>query len=343
MIKVGVLCAQRSPPFCMYDEKTKIFSGIAVDLWKKIAESKNYEYEFIFAGTNYSDAISDIKKYDILIGDFIKSERRLQYVDFTIPFFLSKHTFIERDSHIAWKLLKYILSFIVILFTIIIACVPITISILATDKIIQFQNFKKYTFLKEIFTDAFLFTALSFIYRKPSVFKPYSSKTKILMWFYALGGFLLLCLFVAGMIEIFKNQYSDSSQPYKDKQIVTTKNKKNTYKNIRDKYAIPNPVKLKTEDSITPLLDEFLKNKKNDYLKVHEDKAYYFKKKKSKYGDIDITENELGWLGRYFILPKKSKYLQEINTEILKLRASNETKNIIKKYLSYRQSKYAMI
>ena len=116
MLKVGVITSSRSPPFVIYDEKTKKFSGIAIDLWKKIADEKNYEYKFIDAGKSYKKVVENINKYDIVVGDIMKTKSRLATLDFSIPYYLSRSSFAEHKEEIYFKVGKYVLYFLLNIF-----------------------------------------------------------------------------------------------------------------------------------------------------------------------------------------------------------------------------------
>lgn len=347
MLKVGVITSPRAPPFVIYDEKTKEYSGIAIDIWKKIAEEKDYKYKFIDAGKSYKTAVENIDKYDIVIGDTMKTKSRTKTIDFSIPYYLSRSSFAERENNIYVQVGKYIIYFLSILFTTILILTPISILLQLKDQNLNFEDFKNPKNLFNFLYDGALFTSLSIIYRKPSFFKPYSTHQRNYMIFLAIVGFFLLCFFIAGMIEIFKKKFSIDETPFKDNTVLTKKNKKNRYKIIKDKYATPVSYVIDDDDSLQPLLDEFVREKKYDNVNIYEDKGYFYKKRHfdidNKYDDVKFSKQTLGWNGRYFIMPKKSKLLKDVNIQIMKLRDANDTKKIVKKYLSYRLSRYAMV
>ena len=74
------------PPYVIY--KDNKFTGICVDVWKKIVEDNQIKYKFKHAGSAYDLAIKDLQqnKYDILIGAFAMTPKRYELVNFTYPY-----------------------------------------------------------------------------------------------------------------------------------------------------------------------------------------------------------------------------------------------------------------
>ena len=358
-MKVGVITSPLAAPFVIYKKKKGKdkgeYSGIAIDIWEKIAEIKQYDFQYVNAGDSYSKAIKNIDEYDIVIGDFRKNPERIQKISFTIPFFMSKRTFIEREEFFIIEILFYIIKSLALIFLFIVFLTPFSFFILNSQG--HFQKFSldelknkglfKSNLLKNIINTV-IFTSLSLIYRKPSIFTPFTNVIKFTSWVYAIFGIIIISLFIAGMVEIFRKYYTNGKTPFKGNKILTWKTKRDTYKQINDAYGIPKPLKKPKSKrkrlSAKPLLDEFVKdNNSYDNLKIREDVAYYFKKNNEKYKDIQLNGKQIGWDALHFVLPKNSNHLEDINNTILKLQERGDTKDIIKTHLGYSMSKYGMV
>jgi ABC-type amino acid transport substrate-binding protein len=67
------------------------FEGVAVALFRKIAEHYDWEYEFICVKRNYDQTLEDIRdgKYDIGVADFSVISRRFDWVLYTRPYYVA--------------------------------------------------------------------------------------------------------------------------------------------------------------------------------------------------------------------------------------------------------------
>jgi polar amino acid transport system substrate-binding protein len=87
-IKVGIILD--SHPFS-YRENDGSYAGVAVDLFRAIAEDLHWTYEFIPLGLNFDENIDRLARgeFDILLGALSITYERYQKVDFSFPFFLN--------------------------------------------------------------------------------------------------------------------------------------------------------------------------------------------------------------------------------------------------------------
>lgn len=78
-------------PFVIYDHGQ--YSGIAIDIWQRIAIANHWHYEYVPLGSNIEIALDKLSNknnnLDIIIGPISVTSERLQKVEFTRPFFLS--------------------------------------------------------------------------------------------------------------------------------------------------------------------------------------------------------------------------------------------------------------
>ena len=91
ILNVGVSIGD---PFVIYANNT--YNGIAIDLWKLIAEEQNIKYKFIPMGEHIDDAIKKLAagQIDILIGPVVPTYERMKLVDFTQPYYLNQIGFV---------------------------------------------------------------------------------------------------------------------------------------------------------------------------------------------------------------------------------------------------------
>lgn len=90
------------------------YSGIAIDLWERIAKYYNWEYTYIPLGQNIKDGINTLANgtsLDIIIGPVSVTSARLKEVDYTRPFYLSSIGVITKKHEISlWDIFKVIFS-----------------------------------------------------------------------------------------------------------------------------------------------------------------------------------------------------------------------------------------
>lgn len=86
-LKVGVALGE---PFAMTENND--FYGIAVDIWKLIAEEQNLKYQFVSVGEHIDSAVSSLAsgKIDVLIGPIVPTLERSKLVDFMQPYYLNQ-------------------------------------------------------------------------------------------------------------------------------------------------------------------------------------------------------------------------------------------------------------
>lgn len=87
VLKIGVSLGD---PFVISHNNE--FQGIAVDIWKLMAEELNLAYEFVPMGEHIDDAVSQLAmgKIDMLIGPVVPTYERYKKVDFMQPYYLNQ-------------------------------------------------------------------------------------------------------------------------------------------------------------------------------------------------------------------------------------------------------------
>ena len=98
------------------------FSGIAVDMWKKIASVLKINYRFIDAGINHKEAIEKLSKgeYDILVGNLNKYSKMNYNIKASSPYYLSKNAegIFNKKSFAAlqgfFQFLSFFLTFVIV-------------------------------------------------------------------------------------------------------------------------------------------------------------------------------------------------------------------------------------
>lgn len=117
----GNAIGERKLPFLITGSDNR-FSGIGVEMWKKISNVLKIKYRFIDAGKNHAEAIEKLSKgeYDILVGNLNKFSQMNYNVQASSPFFLSKNAegvFNKKSYaalHVIMKLTLYFFSFVVV-------------------------------------------------------------------------------------------------------------------------------------------------------------------------------------------------------------------------------------
>lgn len=86
-LKVGVAIGD---PFATTENNE--FYGIAIDIWKLIAEEQNLKYQFVSVGEHIDNAVSSLAQgnIDVLIGPIVPTFERNKLVDFMQPFYLNQ-------------------------------------------------------------------------------------------------------------------------------------------------------------------------------------------------------------------------------------------------------------
>ena len=90
VLKIGVA---GSAPFVFQNKQ----EGIAIEIWKKIAEKKSWDYKFV-PFTKVEDALSSLIKgeLDSVVGPISITSKRLEYIRFSQPFYNSSISIISR-------------------------------------------------------------------------------------------------------------------------------------------------------------------------------------------------------------------------------------------------------
>jgi len=95
VLKVGVAACD---PHCIQDPATGEWSGTAIDIMKRLAELVGVEFEPVSTTWDYIVAGLQAKKWDIAAALNDTPERAL-VVDFSLPFYLCKLTFVYKDGN----------------------------------------------------------------------------------------------------------------------------------------------------------------------------------------------------------------------------------------------------
>jgi polar amino acid transport system substrate-binding protein len=110
-LKVGVLLI---PPFAMMENNKP--KGIAIDLWREMAQRNNLPYKFVMFSESSNEIIDQLssKKIDVGIGPISITPERIKKADFTISYFNSAvNLAIKKEgSYFFYIMFKFIYAFI---------------------------------------------------------------------------------------------------------------------------------------------------------------------------------------------------------------------------------------
>jgi polar amino acid transport system substrate-binding protein len=87
ILKVGVALGE---PFAQVVNKE--YYGIAVDIWKQLAEELNLKYQFVALDEHIDEDVDKLAtgQIDVLIGPIVPTYERMKRVDFLQPFYLNQ-------------------------------------------------------------------------------------------------------------------------------------------------------------------------------------------------------------------------------------------------------------
>lgn len=94
-----------SPPFLMRDTMTGNFSGVAYQIWKNVANEKNWNYKNIkFRSVPEGLNALRHKKIDVLVGPINITSERAKLVNFSQPYYYSGQGIMSRvDDQSIWE------------------------------------------------------------------------------------------------------------------------------------------------------------------------------------------------------------------------------------------------
>ena len=101
LLKVGIA---GSAPFVFQNRE----EGIAVEIWKKIAEKKSWDYKFV-PFTKVEEALRSLNKgeLDLVVGPISITAKRLEYIRFSQPFYNSSISILSRiENKNLWQRIK---------------------------------------------------------------------------------------------------------------------------------------------------------------------------------------------------------------------------------------------
>ena len=309
ILKVGVISTNAIPHVIRDGDK---YSGIAVDIWKVIAKKNDIKFKFVEVGANQDEAISKLTKgkFDVLVGPYVISNKRFQHVDFTLPYFLSDvgiASVFKVNNLENYLVVSQILASIIFLF----------VCILFLNKFIQ--NFDK----DAHFANYFINSIPDFKDRK--------------MWI--LYSIIFLCISILYM-TYFKPSFNLGGYSLKGKKLIYSGNSlhKDIIKNYGSKAEIVENDK--TADHFKEISENSLFNKYinniNSYYGILDDTskiAYILHHNLDKFKNINMIRQKLSYSNLAFVVPKKSKNLDKINSALKEIQSEKISQIIVKKYL----------
>ena len=309
-IRVGVVSTNNAP-FVIREGNT--YSGISIDIWKNVAKNADIKYEFVEAGTTHDQSIDKLKakQVDILVGPYSVTNKKYQHVNFTIPYYLSdtalaslyKVNNLENYINIS-KTLAYIIFFFIF--------------ILFLNNFIN--NFDK----NASFADYFLKSIPDFKNRKMYIL------------------YLIILLSTAILyINIFNPNLNLGNTSLVGKTIMYDPNVTNNEKVIQNnKFRGVKKNFNKTAEHMKQIkenniLNEYIQKQNTIFGVVGNSSkiAYILNHNIDKFKNINIIRKNLAYDTFAFILPKKSKHLENINVALKESQDQKINQIIVKKYL----------
>ena len=312
-MRVGIISTGSIPFVIRNGEK---YSGIAVEIWEKIAKKLNIKFDYVEIPNDEDLAIQKIKSrdIDILIGPYSISEKRYKDVNFTIPFYMTnfcfasakKTDYLQNYINLSLSLLHVLFFFLLVLFI---------------------NNITK-----NLTKNANLFNV---IVNSIPTFNKFDKN----MWF--LYFIVFICVIII-YVNSFKPSFSLTPTRFllKNKSVLYTDN--NKVQTIIDKYkmkgkfiSVKNSADHLKQSNNDPLLNKYLKDnyKIDGFIDECSIISYILNNNNDKYKDIKIIGKNLSRELYSFVLPKESKLLDKINSTLRQHQLEKINQMIVTKYL----------
>ena len=333
-MKVGVYTGTSNAAPFVIKEGNK-YSGIAIDIWERVAKDLDIDFYYIKAEDDLELAIDDLRDglYDILIGPISMNESRFEKVDFTYPWFLSNVSLLKQktsgDKEVTIEIVKLIAVIFILTF------------ILTTFNSVFTQILKKTPFMSALKN-----TILNIISGKISKL-PKTKEHPFLKFV----NVLIIILGILFILKSFKTIMYPTEETIDPKQYI--KNKKvvvefeSTPLEVSRKLkAVPkqvfvDPKKVKPGKDLK--LDEYLQDP-SEYAGVVEQEAYlkhYLDNGDKRYDNLEIVKGDLGLEVLAFPIQKKSPVLSKINQKLQENQNSRIHEIIATKYVGAKLARNA--
>lgn len=333
-MKVGVYTGTSNAAPFVIKEGNK-YSGIAIDIWERVAKDLDIDFYYIKAEDDLELAIDDLRDglYDILIGPISMNESRFEKVDFTYPWFLSNVSLLKQktsgDKEVTMEIVKLIAVIFILTF------------ILTTFNSVFTQILKKTPFMSALKN-----TILNIISGKISKL-PKTKEHSFLKFV----NVLIIILGILFILKSFKTIMYPTEETIDPKEYI--KNKKvvvefeSTPLEVSRKLkAVPkqvfvDPKKVKPGKDLK--LDEYLQDP-SEYAGVVEQEAYlkhYLDNGDKRYDNLEIIKGDLGLEVLAFPIQKKSPVLSKINQKLQENQNSRIHEIIATKYVGAKLARNA--
>ncbi len=335
-MKVGVYTGTSNAAPFVIKEGNK-YSGIAIDIWERVAKDLDIKFYYIKAEDDLELAIDDLKDglYDILIGPISMNESRYEKVDFTYPWFLSNVSLLKQkstgDKEVTMELVKLIAVIFIITF------------VLTTFNAVFTQVIKK----KSSNIISIIQNTIYLIFAGKISKLPKTAENSFLK-------FINIFVIILGILFILKSfktimypteETIDPKQYIKNKKVVV-EFESTPLEVSRKLKAVPkqvfvDPKKVKPGKDLK--LDEYLQDP-SEYAGVVEQQAYlkhYLDNGDKRYDDLEIIKGDLGLEVLAFPIQKNSPILSKINQQLQENQNSRIHEIIATKYLGAEMARNA--
>lgn len=318
-------------PFISYDLE-KNLSGPAIDIFKRAAIKNNWRYKFFPVTGDVNTVIEELAKhkYDMLIGPISITSSRIQRVEFSRPFYLSKQKLaIQRHSASPLKAIFDILESIPLSF--------LTYSVfllLLISHIIWLAERNKNIEMPQRYMPGILFSCWLFLahfFKGGLLYRPKTNTARLILvlWLViALSVFLVAtstytAYITARLVDTKKS--IDNIEDLHGEKIAYVKGQEN--ENFPSRYGA---IGVPAANMRNALL---LVNNKKVFGAIGGQIIMEAELKNINRNNVVISTMELS-SGEYaFAFPLKSPYLRPMNLAIVEMRGNNEMMSICKLYL----------
>jgi polar amino acid transport system substrate-binding protein len=333
ILRVGIIPGE---PFVI-DKKHGKYEGIAIDLWRYIAEEEHYKYKFILLDEDVNEDLANLSKsnLDLIIGPISDTYDRHKLADLTSPYYINQIGIIIKPLKLSyWQVVKnallYLFSPLLFVFILI---------FFIYINAFWFLDRKYNSELPQTYLAGIGHTFWMHLLRRNFPQIPKAIATRVIALFWLLG----VALLVSSMTAILSSTLITLGKKEQSK-IISLADINNTVDLAMVKGNKPINLVRRYNPKITLVPDintgiDLLNKDKVDGVIYDQALAEYLievmRGVNGKYNNLRLSpvvlENDL----YVFALPKNSKLYQTIDDHLIRFRRAGITRTICERYLEF--------
>jgi len=328
IIRVGLL---EVPPFVT--KTPDGYKGLAIELWTKVAKEQNWQYEYVTLGGNTQKLLEAVNRgeLDVLVGNVSVTHKRLQLVDFSRPYYISRVGLITSEKQrsffeLLWDIVSEIFNY---KFAIALLGIIIFAHFLWWFETRKKRNKKYKTEMKDVVWN----TLLVFLTQQEvGVYKSWISRLLIVALLFlslAFSGLIIAAFTSALTLSLIPKEYTRVSDlGSKPVGVSTGSSEVELVESLGLQYKtyldIDESVVALSRGEIEGIVEEV--TSANYFLKHHHNLNLIL-------SNLTLSYDEVG-----FAFQKNSPYLKPFNVQITTLQDNHQMPQICKIYLGQKEA-----